>query len=766
MKQILQPIFLSLCIFALSACSSSGKDDVTPDTPVTYKNGFNYNPAVPNADSELTIAFKADASSALYGYTGDVYLYAGVIVEGSWKFQPSAWTDNSSKYKMTKLEDNLWSITLSSSIRSWFGSGTTPVEKLGLIVRSSDGTKKGIDSDTFVSVTDSRYKGFNPAAIVEKTMPAGLQYGINYGADKQSVTLVLYDKDANGSHKDYAHVVGDFNSWTLSNDTKSQMYRDNAAGCWWITLTGLEASKEYAFQYFVGTAADGAMRIADPYTEKILDPDNDGSISSTTYTDSKTYPAGGVGILSTFCISPSAYSWKNDSYTRTADEKLVIYEMLLRDFTSTGDLNGAMGKLDYLKTLGVNAIELMPVQEFDGNDSWGYNTGFYFALDKAYGTRNLYKQFIDACHGKGIAVLMDVVYNQASSQCPLVKMYWDSANSRPSAANPWFNATTPHYYSFGADFNHSSALTRQFVKRNIKYLVDEYHIDGFRFDFTKGFTQKASTDDASVSAYDASRVGYLKEYYAAVKAAKPSAVMVCEHFCPAEETELAADGLYFWRNVNNAFMQAGMGWQDGSAFTSLYEPKLHWVGYAESHDEERVGYKQVKWGNYGLKTSLPERIALAENNAAFLLLAPGPKLIWQFGELDYDVSIDENGRTGRKPVLWNYYDDATRKALYTTYSNLMKLRNGNPDLFSTSATCSLHAAQTDWNGGRWMSVHDSTKGLVVVANYLNSKVGVSVTFPVAGKWYSYPDGAEITVASASQTVTLEGESCKIYISFK
>lgn len=747
------------------SCSSDSKEDITP-TPVVYKDGFNFNPTVPDADSELTIVFKAKTSSALYGCTDEVYLYAGVIVEGSWKFQPSSWTDNSSKYKMTKVEDNIWSIKLSSSIRSWFGSGTTPVEKLGLLVRSADGTKKGIDSDTYLTVTDSKYKGFSPASIVEKAMPAGLQYGINYGSDKQSVTMVLYDKDKNGAHKEYAHVVGDFNNWTLSNDTKSQMYRDNAAGCWWITLSGLQASKEYAFQYYVGTAAEGALRVADPYTEKILDPDNDASISTSTYSDNKTYPTGGVGIVSTFCISPSAYAWKNDSYTRKSDGELVIYELLLRDFTSSGDLTGAIDKLDYLKTMGVNAIELMPVQEFDGNDSWGYNTGFYFALDKAYGTQNKYKQFIDACHGKGIAVLFDVVYNQASSQCPLVKLYWDSANNCPASNNPWFNATTPHYYSFGNDFNHSSSLTRDFVKRNVKFLLDEYHIDGFRFDFTKGFTQKVSTDDNTVAAYDASRVAYLKEYYDAVKAAKSTAIMICEHFCSSEETELAGYGIYFWRNMNNAFCQSGMGWQDSSAFTGLYEAKQHWVGYAESHDEERVGYKQKTWGNYGLKTTLSERVAMAKNNAAFLLITPGPKLIWQFGELNYDYSIDENGRTGKKPVMWSYYDDTTRKALYTTYSELMKLRNVHEDLFSTSATFKMAMAASDWNGGRSLVLSTSTKGIVLVGNFLNTAVGVTVTFPLTGRWYSYPDGEAFDITSTSQSINVNGETFKVFTSFQ
>ena len=78
-------------------------------------------------------------------------------------------------------------------------------------------------------------------------------------------------KTTDGSHKDYAYVVGDFNEWTLANDETSQMYRDETTGCWWITISDLDPAKEYRFQYYVGTLTGDVMRLADPYSEKILD---------------------------------------------------------------------------------------------------------------------------------------------------------------------------------------------------------------------------------------------------------------------------------------------------------------------------------------------------------------------------------------------------------------------------------------------------------------------------------------------------------------
>ena len=290
------------------------------------------------------------------------------------------------KCKMTLSEANIWSITLSPNIREWFGSGKTPVNQLGIVIRSADGSKKGIDTDSFIAVTDTKYEGFAPGEIKTAAVPADMVEGINI-MDNSTVTLVLYDKDVNGNHKDFAHVVGDFNNWTLSNDEKSQMYRDDASGCWWITLAGLDAGKEYAFQYYVGTKEGEVIHLADAYTEKILDPDNDKDISASTYNENLVYPKGGVGIVSTFKIQKDSYNWKYNDFKIANPEQLVIYELHLRDFTATSDINGAMGKLSYLKEMGVNAIELMPVQEFDGNDSWGYNPCFFFAMDKAYGTK-------------------------------------------------------------------------------------------------------------------------------------------------------------------------------------------------------------------------------------------------------------------------------------------------------------------------------------------------------------------------------------------
>lgn len=767
-KDFFRILLLSVGALSLFACSSDPEIPMPepPSPGATLKDGLNYSVESPDADQPLTITFKAATGSELNGYTGDVYIHTGVVVEGVWKYVPAEWTQNLDKCKMTPSTEtkNVWSITLSPSVRQWFASGETPVQKMGIVIRSSDGSKKGLANDSFVMLTDSKHKGFEPAAVKNASLPSEVKEGINV-VNPSTVTLVLYDKDKNGGHKEYAHVIGDFNGWKLTNDDKSQMFRDETAGCWWITITGLDAAKEYAFQYYVGTQKEGPMRLADAYCEKILDPDNDKYIPASTYAENKKYPEGAIGIASVFRIQKDSYSW--NAFTTPSKDKLLIYELHLRDFTLSKDLNGAMQKLDYLKSLGVNAIELMPVQEFDGNDSWGYNPCFYFAMDKAYGTPITYKQFINACHQAGMAVILDVVYNHATGAHPFAKLYWDATNNRTAENNPWFNVKEPHPYGVFQDFNHESALVKAFVKRNLAFLLDEYHVDGFRFDLTKGFTQRSSTEETAGN-YDASRIAILKEYNAAVKAIKPDALVIMEHFCEErEEAELAKEGMMLWRNLNNAYCQSAMGYSENSGFGALITintamPDDSWVGFMESHDEERMAYKQTAYSKEPLKSNLQARMKQLATNAAFFLTVSGPKMIWQFGELGYDVSIDEGGRTGQKPPHWDYLDNDSRKGLHDAYAHLMALRRNNPDLFGQSAFKHWKVSASDWAQGRFLTLETVTgKRLVVVGNFTDATITVTPGFSATGTWKEL-DGQELSVTSASQSVTVPAHEYKLY----
>jgi 1,4-alpha-glucan branching enzyme len=605
-------------------------------------------------------------------------------------------------------------------------------------------TEKSADS-VFISIYSS------PETA---TLPAGMRDGINY-VDDQTATLVFY-----APYKKAVHLIGDFNNWLPQNSYMMKKDGDR----FWFTLTNLTPQKEYIFQYLI----DGNIRVADPYAEKISDPYDDKFIPVTTYPGLIAYPADKTNerasVLQTAQIP---YVWQNTTYTIPPKKDLLIYELHLRDFTTEGTLKAAKEKLVYLKDLGVNAIELMPINEFEGNDSWGYNPNFFFAPDKAYGTKNDYKDFIDACHGMGFIVIQDIVLNHSYGSSPWVRMYWDNENSQPAANNPWYNVTSPNQvFSWGYDFNHQSTFTRQCVDSVARFWMSDYKIDGFRYDFTKGFTNTPG-DGGS---YDAQRIENLKRMADQVWQANPDAYVILEHFAPNEEEKVLSSyekGMLIWGNLNHSFGEASMGFHDNnksdlswaSASSRGYsQPGL--VTYMESHDEERLMYRNLTYGNnfvtYNIKfknTAL-RRAGLA---SVFLFSIPGPKMIWQFGELGYDINIDFNGRTGRKPVKWDYYEDTARfNNVYKIYRAMLGLRKNHPVFAGGEISMSV--------GGplKRINLSDNDMKVAIVGNFDVATGTVAPNFPATGTWYEYFTGKTLNVTSTTQQVTLQPGEYRLY----
>ncbi len=248
-----------------------------------------------------------------------------------------------------------------------------------------------------------------------------------------------------------------------------------------------------------------------------------------------------------------------------------MYELHFRDFTDEGTYKAATAKLDYLKELGITCIHVMPVSEFEGNDSWGYNPNYYFAADKAYGTPNDLKEFIDEAHQRGIAVVNDLVLNHAFYSNPNAMLYWDKDKNQPANDNPWFNPEHKGIYDngghWGADWNHGSEHTRQMVDDIINYWMNEFHFDGFRFDFTKGFTQKTpDSNDPWASNYDACRIEILKRMANTVwtntTGTGKNPYVIFEHLAnDDEDRELGNAGILMWSGSGpqHAYMEMAMG---------------------------------------------------------------------------------------------------------------------------------------------------------------------------------------------------------------
>ena len=599
---------------------------------------------------------------------------------------------------------------------------------------------------------DSTYYFVMPQVVVADP-PVGTNYGINY-IDDQTVILCLH-----APMKNNVFAIGDFCNWELEEEYL--MKRTASGGKYWIQIDNLTPGQEYIYQYLV----NGELFIADPYTEKVSDPWNDHYIEEDTYPGLISYPAGKTErIASVFQTAQTDYTWTMNNFTPPAKETLVIYELLVRDFTDARNYKTLIDSLTYLKYLGVNAIELMPVNEFEGNLSWGYNPSFYFAADKYYGPKEMLKEFIDSCHVNGIAVIMDLVPNHAFGQNTMAELYWDGANSQPAGNNPWFNSSCPHEPNcWGNDWNHESEYTVEFFDRVNKYWLEEFKFDGFRFDFTKGLTN--NTGDGWN--YDADRIAILKHYADEIWNTKQDAYVILEHWCDnSEEKELANYGFMLWGNSTHDFQEAAMGYSsdfDWSYYANRGWNNPHLVSYMESHDEERLMYKNLQWGavngTYSTKdlgTAL-DRMELA---AHFFLPVPGPKMIWQFGELGYDETIDLNGRTGVKPTHWDYFNQTNRNHLFHVYKGLINLKKNYP-AFSTS--------DLSFDSNTMMkriNLNHASMNVTILGNFDVSAGDITPKFQSTGWWYDYWTGDSINVSDVNATINLEAGEYKLYTDVK
>jgi 1,4-alpha-glucan branching enzyme len=591
------------------------------------------------------------------------------------------------------------------------------------------------------------------------TQISGILPGINYTGPATAV-LALY-----APYKKHVYVIGDFNNWEVQPGYQMKKYAPDADSTLWILeIDGLTPGTEYAFQYLV----DGELRIADPYTHKVLDPWNDKYISSGTYPGLKPYPEGKtdypVGVLRT---EQSSYNWQHTaSFQAPPKEELIVYELLLRDFLALHDYKTLKDTLTYLKSLGINAVELMPVNEFEGNSSWGYNPSFYFAPDKYYGPASDLKACIDEAHRLGMAVILDMVLNHSYGQSPLVRLY-QGTDYKVTEENPWYNIDSPNtQFSWGYDFDHESKDTRYFVRRVTDFWLSEYKIDGYRFDFTKGFTNTPG-DGWS---YDQSRIDILTGMSNSIWSEHPEAYIILEHFTEnSEEKILSGRGMMIWGNMNHDYAEAAMGYR--SDFSGVYFRDRGWtkanlVGYMESHDEERLMYKTLQWGNGEGSYQIKEfdfAIERQKMAAAFFLTVPGPKMVWQFGEMGYDVSIDYGCRVCEKPPHWEYLLDERRLKLVKTWRALLEMRRRYKVFRDDQTIVDMFVSDSV----KKIRLNSAAIKVVILGNFgTHTDNNVIPYFYHTGRWYDFFSGDSIEVTDKNAPLSIKAGEFYIYSDVK
>ena len=667
------------------------------------------------------------------------------------------------------------------------------IYRLTLPASVAPGSYVRVNATMVGGATASAEVGTIPPTVTDAPVPDGLEDGITYNpADPTKAWLVL-----RAPNKQYVYALGSFNGW--QTNAGSLMKRDTTDPLgtrWWIEVTGLTPGLEYTFQYLV----DGQIRVTDPYTTKVYYPGESG------YPSGQSFP---VGVLTP---GATAFAWTDGAFEAPAQEDLVIYELLLRDFLADDRFTTLIDSLDYLERLGVNAIELMPVAEYDGDESWGYNPAFHLALDKHYGTPAQFKAFVDAAHARGIAVILDVVYNHATGQSPLIRLYNVGDYGQPTADNPWANVTATHPFSVFNDLDHTSPLTRLWLDKANRFWADEYHVDGYRFDLSGGFMQTGP-----FIGYNPERIGNLTRMMDALWSTNPDVYVILEHLIEngQEWRELAAHrgpegaqpGPVLWHNMNREYSQSSMGYPTASDFpstlTETYTPS--WAGgipvpnavtYMESHDEQWTLYRDRTYGNRSGDYSVRDVVTALDRQrltGAFFLTVPGPRMIWQFGELGYGGGPGEclvngtypgecpNGvpdRVGNKPIRWDYWSGSAspfrngfsgtltaasdrerekRQGLYATWAALLDLRNGNAIFRSpdTQVTSRLGRVTDRWIR---LSLPSAPSGevtqAVVFGNFGVGETTVTLTFDTAGTWYDYFSGTSVSLPAGTHAMTL------------
>ena len=578
-----------------------------------------------------------------------------------------------------------------------------------------------------------------PMTPTKANRPTGVVNGIYYDkTDDTKITLCTYAGSKTEAAK-HVFVVGDFNDWTISNEYQLKQANDSAY--FWIELTGLTPQKEYAMQYVVVRADGQIKRISDLYSELVLHKDDQWE-PKDNYPGLMNYPSAGEGYVTVIQTAKPEFKWSDATlnFKRPNKNNLVIYELWVRDHTPARTFEGLMERMDYFEDLGINAIELMPICEFDGNDSWGYNPNHYFAVDKSYGSSEQLKVFIDECHKRGIAVIIDMVFNHTTGQNPMAELY---PYGNDLKYNPWYNPTgsIPHKdKEFEPDWNHDFGPTKTMFTRCFQYWLNEYKVDGFRLDLSHGLC--GTTDDD---------VEHLQEYYnKGVKAVSSDAYMILEHWDNGASTLINA-GMLCWDNTSNAYCQTAMGWlKDGDSFGNANRDG--YVSYCESHDEERSFFKAKQWGNGDLQTNEAARVARVPLNMAFLTLLNGPQMFYHFAELGFDDSkfMNKDSKWGKNDYgitseLGADYDAKTQvkkrvehwmtegnihMSAFQKVGQIIQLRTrimpevfeGNPTKASIGSGAKLRTIQ--WGSD------------VFVAGNFDVTGNQTVTLP-SGTWYNY-----------------------------
>lgn len=644
----------------------------------------------------------------------------------------------------------------------------------------------------------------NPGQLTA-AMPSGVEDGINYLPNDPTKAILVLD----APHKDFIYVAGSFNNY--QPDINYAMRRNPGTTKFWLELSDLTPGEIYTFQYWVVTTnpipnSPALVKCADPYSHLVLSNFDDPWIPAASFPNLPPYPAGQEREVTVIQTGQTPYPWSDATlnFQKPPIEDLVFYEVLIRDFDQSRTFQDLIDRIDYFVDLKVNAIKIMPVMEFEGNESWGYNTSFHLAIDKFYGPEVKLKEFIDLCHQNGIAVVFDLVLNHVFGRSPLVRMWMNDPEGDgwgpPSTQNPYLNTVAMHSYNVGEDFNHQQERTRYYSKRVLKRFIEDFKIDGFRWDLTKGFTQNCPpgpNQEACTNGFHQDRIDVLREYADYSWLLDPTHYVIFEHLgMDSEEQQWAnyrvneGKGIMLWGKMTDEYNQLTMGFNENANINRMGHlsrgfQAARLLGYAESHDEERIMFRNVQFGN----NSNPQHnvrnlnVALSRMPAmgAVSLLIPGPKMIWHFGALGNEMSIftcqdgtiNPRGsgppghcRLDTKPQpQWvnDWINIPARRRIYDEWAKMIHMKRSEP-VFRSSYSISPDGSNLRqriyvWNDNIPAS---QLRNVVIIANFGVTAQNINPSFPYGGTWFNLMDETSFQVTNLTAPINLQPGEYRIF----
>jgi len=525
-------------------------------------------------------------------------------------------------------------------------------------------------------------------------------------------------------HAEKVYVIGTFNDWSK---TSTPMAREEN-GYWSTDVPGAKAGDEY--KYMIHAPVDWKLspfyRI-DPYARKVTNSMSNGII-----------------------YDPKTFNWGSDNFKMATGNELVIYEMHVGTFNvkeerHPGTLDSAIEKFPYLKELGINAVEVMPIAEFSGEFSWGYDPSHPFAVESIYGGPDAFKRFVKAAHEHGIAVIVDVVYNHfGPSDLDLWQFDGWSENNKGGiyfyndrrSQTPW-GQTRPDY---------GRGEVRQYIRDNALMWFEEYHADGLRWDMIVFI--KSIDGNAGNPANDIPEGWSLMQWInVEIQQRFPGKISIAEgmHKNPWVTKDVGAGGAGFnaqWdadfvHHVRQAVIVCDDRSRDLGAVSKAIEHRYDQdafkrIIYTESHDAVANGRARVPeeiWPGKADSWFSKKRSTLA---GALVLTSPGIPMIFEGQEL-----LEDRWFQDKVPIDWSRVED--EHGILGMYRDMIALRRNLSNVTRGLCGQNIHLYHFD-DGAKIIAFHrwdkqGPTDSVVVVVNMANqNRDGYVIGFPRAGLW--------------------------------